>query len=61
MPPQYRILQELDSNVRRGLNLSIEETNSIIRMLAGGCTVVEVAKAHGWSDRYIKDLRIKYY
>jgi transposase len=30
-------------------------------MLAGGCTVVEVAKAYGRSDRCIRDLRTKYH
>jgi transposase len=61
MPPQRQISQELDQNVRRGPNLSREERDRIMGMLAGGCTVAEVAKAYGRSDRCIRDLRTKYH
>jgi transposase len=61
MPQQRQILQESDKNVRRGPNLSTEERGRIMGMLAGGCTVVEVARAYGRSDRCIRDLRTKYH
>jgi transposase len=41
--------------------LSTEERDRIMGMLAGGCTVVEVARAYGRSDRCIRDLRTKYH
>ncbi|KAI0621291.1 hypothetical protein TUN199_06740, partial [Pyrenophora tritici-repentis] len=60
MPPQRRILQELDQNVRRGPNLTVSQRNQIIGMLAGGCTVPEVALAYGRTERCIRDLRNKH-
>jgi transposase len=47
--------------VRRGPNLSEGERDRIMEMLAGGCTVVEVAKAYSRSERCIRDLRTKYH
>jgi transposase len=38
----------------------MEERDRIIEMLAGGCTVPEVTKAYGRSDRCIRNLRTKY-
>jgi transposase len=60
MPPQSRILQELDQNVRRGPNLTIAQRNQIIGMLGSGATVTEVADAYGRTARCIRDLRKKY-
>jgi transposase len=41
--------------------LTMEERVRIIGMLAGGCTVPEVAKVYGRSDCCIRDLRTKYH
>jgi transposase len=60
MPPQRRALQELDQNVRRRPNLTIQERDNIIGMLYSGMGVVEVAKHYGRTERCIRDLRTKY-
>jgi hypothetical protein len=41
--------------------LTMEERGRIVGMLAGGCTVPEVAKAYRRSDRCIRDLGTKYH
>ena len=60
MATQRGILQKLDQNVRRGPNLSLAQRDQIIRMLAGGVTVKEVAHAYGRTDRCIRKIRQKY-
>jgi transposase len=60
MPPQRRILQELDQNVRRGPNLTIAQRNQIIGMLHSGATVAEAANAYGRTERCIRNLKKKH-
>lgn len=38
-----RILQELDQNVRRRPNMTVEERNEAIKMSVGGIAVKEIA------------------
>jgi transposase len=60
MPPQRRILQEINQNVRRGPNLTISQREKIIGRLAEGAAVKEVAALYGRTPRCIRDLRKKY-
>ena len=60
MPPQRRILQELDQNARRGPNLTIAQRNQIIGMLRSGATVAEAADAYDRTERCIRDLKKKH-
>jgi predicted N-acyltransferase len=53
--------QELNQNMRRRLNLTIEQRNIIIGRLAAGATVAECAALYGRSERCIRDLKKKYY
>lgn len=60
MPPQRRILQEIDQNTRRRPNLTVQQRNQIIGMLHGGATVAQVADTFGRSERGIRDIRQRY-
>jgi transposase len=60
MPSQRRISQEMDQNARRGANMTIEQRNEAIRMLAAGATTTQVGEHFGRSARTIRDLRMKH-
>jgi transposase len=47
--------------MRRGPNLTVQQRDQIIGMLAGGCTAAEVGRTFGRSARCIRDLNKKYH
>jgi hypothetical protein len=60
MATQPQFGQELDQNVRRGPNMSVEIRDRIVGMIVSGCSITEAAEAYGWPVRTIHHLYKKY-
>jgi transposase len=60
MATQRRILQELDQNVRRSLNLSSAQRNQIFVIVVGGVAAKDVAHAYCRTDHCIQKICQKY-
>jgi transposase len=60
MATPRQFCQELDQNVRRDPNMSIETRKRVIGMIISGCSATEAAHARGRSERTVRRLYQKY-
>jgi hypothetical protein len=60
MATQPQFGQELDQNVRRGPNMSVEIRDCIVGMIISGCSITEAAEAYGRPVCTIHHLYKKY-
>jgi hypothetical protein len=60
MATQPQFGQELNQNVRRGPNISVEIRDCIVGMIISSCSITEAAEAYGQPVRTIRHLYQKY-